>query len=399
MAQPRVTIRSGHPDFLDLPWDRSMLEWEHPRRIDLPKGISRHEVQFYDYDEGIYAIKELPLQAARQEYAALRGLEDLDAPSVRPVGLVERPWLDPTMESSAAVITVYLNHAFSYRELVSGWGFGERRNQMLDAFAGLLVELHLIGCYWGDCSLSNALYRYDADAIEVTMVDGETAELRPGLSTGQRLDDIEIMITNVAGGMADIAAAAGTDIDLADLALGEDIADRYHALWDELTGQEAIGPGERYRIHERIAGVNALGFEVGDMELIPEEGGERLRLHLTVTGRAFHTRKLRELTGVDASEHQARQILSDLRRYEAAHAGDPSTTKSIAAIRWRVEVFEPMLTRIAVLPAEHTGDPVQAFTDFLHHRYVLSSSAGRDIPNDEAFAAWVEAGRPGYPLS
>jgi len=375
-----------------------MLEWDHPRRIDLPKGISRHEVHFYAYDEGIYAIKELPLRAARQEYAALRGLEDLGAPSVRPVGLVERPWLDPAAESSAAVITVYLNHAFSYRELLSGWGFGGRRNQMLDAFAGLLVELHLIGCYWGDCSLSNALYRYDADAIEVTMVDGETAELRPSLSRGQRLDDIEIMITNVAGGMADIAAASGEDIDKADLALGEDIADRYHALWDVLTGREAIGEGERYRIHERIAGVNALGFEVGDMELIPEEGGDRLRLYLTVTNRTFHTRKLRELTGVDASEHQARQILSDMHRYEMAHAGDSSSSKPITAIRWRVEVFEPMLARIEALPTRHTDDPVQAFTDFLHHRYILSSAAGRDIPNDEAFAAWVEAGLPGYPV-
>ncbi len=63
-------------------------------------------------------------------------------------------------------------------------------------------------------------------------MDGETAELRPSLSSGQRLDDIEIMITNVAGGMADIAAASGEDIDRADLALGEDIADRYHALWE-----------------------------------------------------------------------------------------------------------------------------------------------------------------------
>ncbi len=49
---------------------------------------------------------ELPLLPARQEYAALRALEDLEAPSVIPVGLVERPWLDPGMESSAAVITV-----------------------------------------------------------------------------------------------------------------------------------------------------------------------------------------------------------------------------------------------------------------------------------------------------
>ena len=73
-----------------------MLEWGHPRRMDLPKGISRHEVQFYGYREGIYAIKELPLSAARQEYRVMRALEDLEAPSVVPARLVERPWLDPS---------------------------------------------------------------------------------------------------------------------------------------------------------------------------------------------------------------------------------------------------------------------------------------------------------------
>ncbi|MFH2073251.1 MAG: DUF4032 domain-containing protein, partial [Actinomycetota bacterium] len=124
MHTPRLTIRSGHPDFLDLPWESPMLEWGHPRRMELPKGISRHEVQFFGYDEGIYAIKELPLPAARQEYTVMRALEDLEAPAVVPVGLVERPWLDPGEETSAAVITVYLNHAFSYRELLSGTGFG-----------------------------------------------------------------------------------------------------------------------------------------------------------------------------------------------------------------------------------------------------------------------------------
>ncbi len=47
----------------------------------------------------------------------------------------------------------------------------------------------------------------------------------------------------------------------------------------------------------------------------------------------------------------------------------------------------------------HTADPVQAFCDFLHHRFVVSSGAGRDIPNDEAFESWLTAGQPGYPVS
>lgn len=399
MPTPHLTVRSGHPDFLDLPWDRPMTGWEHRRRIDLPKGISRHEVQFYGYAQGIYAIKELPLAAARQEYTVLRALEDLEAPSVVPVGLVERPWVDASEEWSAAVITVYLNHAFSYRELLSGAGFGARRNQMLDAFAGLLVELHLLGCYWGDCSLSNVLYRYDAEAIQVTMVDGETAEVRPALSDGQRRDDIEIMIVNVAGGMADIAAASGRDIDEADLALGEAIAERYHALWAEVTRLEVLHPSERYRIQGRIAAINQLGFEVGDLDLVPEEGGSRLRLHLAVTGRTYHRHRLRELTGVDASEHQARQILADLHYYEAGLRERGPVDKTLAAIRWRVEVFEPLLRRLQELPHRRTEDPVQAYTDFLHYRFVAAVEAGRDIGNDAAFDAWVAAGQPGYPLA
>jgi hypothetical protein len=36
--------------------------------------------------------------------------------------------------------------------------------------------------------------------------------------------------------------------------------------------------------------------------------------------------------------------------------------------------------------------------DFLHRRCLLSAAAGGDIPNEEAFARWVGAGQPGYPL-
>ena len=59
--------------------------------------------------------------------------------------------------------------------------------------------------------------------------------------------------------MADIAAERDTDIDHADLALGEDIADRYRALWAELTDTPLIPSDERYRIAERIQRLNDLG--------------------------------------------------------------------------------------------------------------------------------------------
>jgi hypothetical protein len=397
---PELTIRTGHPDFLDLPWDITLSEWDLDVIVDLPKGISRHEVRFVQYPEGVYAIKELPTRAARQDYTVLRTLESFGGPAVRPVGLVERRDPDKHSERSAALITAYEPFSFSYRELVRGSGFGVRRTQMLDAFAGLLVELHLAGVFWGDCSLSNVLYRFDAEAIETVMVDAETAVVfdEGYISDGRRNEDIEIMIVNVAGGMADIAASHGIDLDDADLSLGEDIAERYHALWTELTTEPTIGTDERYQIGHRIARLNDLGFNVDEIDLIPQdEGGSKLKLKLRVGGRTFHMNRLKELTGIEALEHQAKQLLSDLYYFQANEGVTSPTGKNVAAIQWRVSQFEPMLERLRNL--DGVVDPVQAYCDLLLHRYVMSEGFGTDVGIGAAWDDWIVRGRPGYPLA
>ncbi len=395
MSTPYIHTLPGHPDFLDLDWARPIDSWDGGRVIDLPTGVHRHPVRFATYEDRIYAIKELPLRVAHHEYDMLRALLTRLAPVARPVGVVERRWLEPDVEGSGIVITQYVDFAFSYRELIEGGGFGRRRDQMLDAFAGLLVELHLAGCFWGDCSLSNVLYRYDAGAIQAVMIDAETVELHDTLTAGQRHHDIDIMIVNVAGGMADIAAQQGVELDAADLGLGEDVAARYDALWDELTGDVFVGPDERYKIHERVERLNDLGFDVSEVEIVPaEDGTDEVRLHVAVAGRAYHSNRLRELTRIEATENQARQILADLQHYEAKVGGLTPTGKSVAAIRWRVDVFEPLLARIG---SDHTGaeDLVQAYCDFLHHRYLRSVEEGRDVSNAEAYESWRDAGFPG----
>jgi hypothetical protein len=396
---PELTIRTGHPDFLDLPWETSLTEWTLDNIVELPKGISRHEVRFIEYPEGLYAIKELPTRAARQDYTVLRALESFGGPAVRPVGLVERRDPDPHSESSAALITAYEPFSFSYRELVQGPGFGERRTQMLDAFAGLLVELHLAGVFWGDCSLSNVLYRYDAGAIETVMVDAETAiTFEEGqITDGRRQEDIEIMIINVAGGMADIAASNQIDIDYADLALGEDIAERYQALWTELAAEPTIPADERYQIGHRIARLNDLGFNVEEVDLIPQDaGGSRLKLKLKVGGRTFHLNRLKQLTGIDALEYQAKQLLADLYYFQANQGAASPTGKNVAAVQWRVSQFEPMMERLRDL--EGIVDPIQAYCDLLLHRYVMSEGFGHDVGLEAAWDDWLARGRPGYPL-
>ena len=384
---------------MDLAWEQSVVDWDSPRLVTLPKGISRHEVRFVAYDEGLYAIKELPLKAARNDYQVLRALERMEAPSVTAVGLVEDRWDDPGAERSAALITRYVDFSFSYRELLEGAGFGERRRQMLAAFAGLLVELHLAGCFWGDCSLSNVLFKYDAMAIEALMVDAETAELHPELSDGQRLYDIDIMTINVAGGMADIAASRGVGLDDADTELGEEMASWYEWLWDETTSETVIGTGERFRITERIRHLNELGFTVDEVDLTSTDGGTRLRMRPSVGPRNHNTRRLREITGIEASEWQARHLLSDIYHFAAGQravgrSGEKSGDLVLAAIRWRAERWEPAISRIQ---AEAGDDNVlQGYCDFLNYRYEASFAAGADLGQEAAFDGWLAAGRPGF---
>ncbi|HSL25420.1 MAG TPA: DUF4032 domain-containing protein [Acidimicrobiia bacterium] len=393
----QLTIRPGNPDFLELPWDLPLQQWALGNLLDLPMGISRHEVRFLEYPQGIYVVKELPVVPARNDYLVLRALEAGAAPAVTAVGLVENRSSDPAEEAAAALITAYEPFSFSYREMLAGAGFGARRNQMLDAFAGLLVRLHLAGCFWGDCSLSNVLYRFDAGAIETIMVDAETARIFPaGLSDGQRGEDVEIMVENVAGGMADIAAEAGADLERADLELGYDIADRYRKLWAELGRAESISADERYRITERIDRINRLGFDVDEVDLVPSiDDTAELMIKVKVGGRNFHANRLKSLTGIDALENQAKAILADV-HYYAARAGADTGAKETWAVRWRVAEFEPLLARLSRVPG--VSDPIQAYCDLLHHRYVLASGLGRDVANDEAFEDWVARARPGYPL-
>ena len=396
MGTPHLLIRPGNPEFLDLPWDQPVSDWVHERLVEMPTGIHRHPVVFVAYDEGVFVIKELPRRLANSEYQVFRALEERTTRSAEVVGLVERVWLDPHDEPSAAVITRYVEHTFPYRHLVSGSGFGPRRDQMLDAVAGLLVELHISGCFWGDCSLSNLLYRYDAEAIESIMIDAETSRLYDRLSDGQRSEDLEIMKLNLAGEMADIAAMTGLEIDRADFTLGEDVEARYRSLWHELTEELVITRDESYRIRERIGRLNQLGFSVNDVDLTPTDEGSLVRMKVEVGGRTFHSERLRQQTGIDASENQARVILSDLNYYLAKHGSVSASGKSVGTFKWLTTSFEPMVAQISEL---RKGNAVQGYCDLLHHRFRLAQRREQDVPNEEALVDWVASGMPGFDLA
>jgi hypothetical protein len=208
------------------------------------------------------------------------------------------------------------------------------------------------------------------------------------------MEDIDIMRENVAGEMADIAAEIGEEIDLADLALGSDIADRYAGLWDELTGELIVTTDDAYRIRERIARLNDLGFSVDDIEIAPVEAGNVVRMVAHVGGRTYNGDTLRQRTGIEASENQAKTILGDLNYYLAKNEDVSSTGKSVGTFKWLTGLFEPLISRIA---AEWAGeDPIQGYCDYLNHRMALATSLSTDVDPFESFEDWVSSGFPGF---
>src|SRR6185503_19229293 len=251
------------------------------------------------------------------------------------------------------------------------------KTPMLDAMAELLVQLHLAGFYWGDCSLSNTLFRQDAGALQAYLVDAETSELQESLNDGQRKQDLLIMMDNVAGELADLGALMPLPHALGVSAIGSSIAERYEALWNEITRVETISPSESYRIHERIRKLSDLGFSVSEVELVPTGDGNNLRMRPVVTDRDYHRRLLLGLTGISADERQAAALLNEIQELRATMARENkhSVPMSAAAYRWLHERFHYAMQRLAPLAAR-IGEAPEVYCQVLEHKWLLSEKAG-----------------------
>ena len=395
--------REARPDFLDLPWQEPLAEWRSERIVEVARGLSRHVVRFVNYDGDLYALKELPARLAAREYRFLRELATESVPVVELVGVVSERGVvtgaatttDPETDPLGAIlITRHLEFSLPYRTLFTVPGMSDLQHRLLDALVELLVRLHLVGFFWGDCSLSNTLFRRDADSLAAYLVDAETGELHPSLSDGQRAYDVAIAEENVAGELLDLAAAladeGGADIGDAS-AVAAELGPRYRSLWSELTRDEVFGPQERYRVDARLRRLNELGFDVDEIELVTVDGGYRLRLPTRVVEAGHHRRRLQMLTGLDVGENQARRLLNDLAgfRVELTQVEGRSLPDAVVGHRWRAEVFEPA---VAAVPPELLGkrEPAQLFHELLEHRWYRAEAAGHDIPMSEAVASFVD---------
>ncbi|MFW9906322.1 MAG: DUF4032 domain-containing protein [Candidatus Thorarchaeota archaeon] len=385
-------IRQGHPDFLDLPWEYPLAEWidKCSRIVEVEKGISRHLVVFVSYREIIYAIKELPFYAGEQEYRILREFEKRKLPSVKPVGY-------GTFRDSenSALITQFLESSLPYRSLFMKPGLERYQDRLLNTIAMLLVQLHIKGVFWGDCSLSNTLFRRDIGELQAYLVDAETSRAYPSLSEGQREHDLLIMEENVSGELMDLSMILKLPESLDDFfSIGTKIRGRYEHLWDELTKDETFDKHEWYRIHDRIKRINDLGFTVDEVEIITTENGNKLHMKPFVTDRNYHQTHLHTLTGIFAEEKQARQILNEIYELKATLSKKIKREISIHRVvfQWNNENYLPTIKELGLL--NNSAKAPEIYCEVLEHKWFLSEKANRDIGLKMAVKDYIQKYMP-----
>lgn len=379
-----------HAVLFSLPWSTPLAEWSTEEFAD-PGGLHRHEVRLFEHGDVTYVIKELPSILAEREYRLLRALADHGLPTATAIGVVTDR--GPGLASEGILVTRFIDFALPYRVLLSGRGLripylGER---VLDALVGLLARLHLAGFFWGDCSLSNTLFRRDAGALVAFVIDLETGELHPELTDGQRAMDLTIAVENIAGGLLDLqnSGRLADGIDPIDTALA--VEARYEQLWHELTAEEQFDGAEAFRVDQRIRRLHDLGFDVAELEYRSAAEGQRVRIVPRVVESGYHAPQLATLTGLKTGENQARRLLNDIRQFgaELERSLGRRPAEAVVAARWLDQRYEPALLSVPLEFADKL-EPAELYHQLLEHRWFLSEAAGHDVGIEAAVQAYVD---------
>ncbi len=374
-----------------LPWNQPLEQWPEDPALAEKRGISRHVVRLIrvtdEADSEIYAVKETVSEFANREYAALRELRRLQAPSVDPIAVVEGRKDINGEELPCVLATRFLPYSLPYRVVLSGALSPHDILNMANALALLLVRLHLLGFWWGDCSLSNTLFRRDAEGFAAYLVDAETGEFQKTLSDGQREHDLEIAHFNVAAELEDLALSGVLYPGMDPVRASDTVMKRYRRLWAALRDPQSLDPTDRRAVERAMRQLHDLGFAVEEVSIAIDGENKVLKFQPKLVAAGYHTNRLRELMGLETEELQAKRILASFDRYRARES-NLSTNINEVAFKWLTEIFNPIVNSV---PAEHLGrvEPAQLFHEVLEHRWYLSEAAGHDVGLDLACKTYI----------
>jgi len=374
-----------------LPWELPLEEWPEDPALAKKRGISRHVVRLIrvndEPDSEIYAVKETVSEFANREYSALRELRRLQAPSVDPIAVVEGRQDINGEELPCVLATRFLPYSLPYRVLLSGAVTPHDILNMANALALLLVRLHLLGFWWGDCSLSNTLFRRDAESFAAYLVDAETGEFQKILSDGQREHDLEIAHFNVAAELEDLALSGVLYPGMDPVRASDAVIKRYRRLWAALRDPQSLDPTDRRAVERAMRQLHDLGFAVEEVSIAIDGENKVLKFQPKLVAAGYHTNRLRDLMGLETEELQAKRILASFDRYRARESNSSASINE-TAFKWLTEIFNPIINSV---PAEHVGrvEPAQLFHEVLEHRWYLSEAAGHDVGLDLACKTYI----------
>ena len=374
----------------DLPWSKLLEDWPEDPGLTSMRGISRHVVRLVrtgDRDEDVFAVKETVEEFSTREYALLRELNSRGAPCVEPLAVVTGRLDLRGNELPTALVTRYLAYSLPYRVILSGNVTPHEITTMANALALLLVKLHLLGFWWGDCSLSNALFRRDASEYSAYLVDAETGEFQTTLTDGQREHDLEIALFNVAAELEDLAIAGVLYPGMDPIRASQGVISRYRRLWKSLNEPQILDPKDRHAVERAMRSLQDLGFAVEEVEITMDGDKGALKFSPRLVAAGYHQQRLKELLGLDAEELQAKRLLASFDRYRSREAESGLSTDMLAR-KWMTTVFDHVIEQV---PADLRGrvEPAQMFHEILEHRWYLGEKAGQDLGLDFATQEYI----------
>ena len=365
----------------NLPWHTPLEHWPEDETLAAQRGISRHIVRLVrstpDPASEIYAVKETVEEFAVREYEALRELSLRGAPAVAQVAIVTNRYSQNGEELPCAIVTRFLPYSLPYRVILSGQITQHEITNMANALAYLLVRLHLLGFWWGDCSLSNTLFRRDAEGFAAYLVDAETGEFQKKLSDGQREHDLELARFNVAAELEDLKIAGVLFPAMDPIRASESVITRYRKIWKSLSEPQILPAGDRHAVERAMRSLQDIGFAVEEVDIQLAGDKSTVTFIPKLVAPNYHSQRLIELMGLETEELQAKRILASFDRFRSREI-EKTPKKEEAAKRWLDEVFYKVINAVPTAMRGRVED-AQLFHEVLEHRWYLGEKAGRDL--------------------
>ena len=393
MADLRITgLAEEMSSLAQMPWSKQLEEWPEDSTLTDMRGISRHIVRLIkvnqNHDSPIFAIKETVPEFANREYALLRELNNREAPCVEPVAVIENRKDDQGEDLPAALVTHYLPFSLPYRVILSEQITPHEIINMANALALLLVRLHLLGFWWGDCSLSNTLFRRDADQFAAYLVDAETGEFQTRLTDGQREHDLEISLFNVAAELEDLKIAGVLPADMEPIRASEGVIKRYRRLWKALREPQILDPNDRHAVEGAMRQLQDLGFAVEEVEVSINGDKGELKFQPKLVAAGYHQNRLLTLLGIQAEELQAKRLLASFDRFRGREA-TPKPPIHDSARRWLRDTYHHVMNQVP-RELQDRVEQAQMFHEILEHRWYVGEQAGHDLGLDFATKDYIE---------